>query len=296
MDTATTSAGRRRRRRAVATLASGALIAGAGAVGFAPSGAVASSHREAPLISGMPQYDATDLYAFVSPDAPKKTTIIANWIPFEEPSGGPNFYPFATDAQYDVRIDNDGDAKADVIYRWTFTKTVKNDGTFLYDTGPVTSLHDANLNVRQHFTLTKINVGGNSKVIAKGPVAPSDTGAASMPDYGSLRDAAVGQLSAGKGKVFAGQADDPFFLDLRVFDLLYGGDLSEVGNDTLAGYNVNSMAIQVPKKDLSLAGETKQHPVIGVWTTASRRSMVITKNNGNQDFQGSFVQVSRLGN
>ncbi len=106
-----------RRRRAAATLASGALLAGVGAVGLAPSGAVASSHREAPLISGMPQYDGTDLYAFVSPKSPAKTTLIANWIPFEEPSGGPNFYPFATDAQYDLRIDNDGDALADKIYR-----------------------------------------------------------------------------------------------------------------------------------------------------------------------------------
>jgi hypothetical protein len=229
----------------------------------------------------MPQYDATDLYAFVSPDAPKKTTIIANWIPFEEPSGGPNFYPFATDAQYDVRIDNDGDARADVIYRWTFTKTVKNDGTFLYDTGPVTSLDDPNLNVRQHFALTRITVGGGSKVIAKGPVAPSDTGVASMPDYGSLRDAAVRPVAVGKGKVFAGQADDPLFLDLRVFDLLYGGDLSEVGNDTLSGYNVNSVAMQVPSKLLT----TNSDPVFGVWTTTQKRTA-----------SGDWAQVSRLGN
>ncbi|MFL6287861.1 MAG: DUF4331 domain-containing protein, partial [Actinomycetes bacterium] len=230
------------RRRALATLTGGALLVGVGAVGLAPIGAMASSHREAPLISGMPQYDATDLYAFVSPDAPKKTTIIANWIPFETPSGGPNFYPYATDAQYDIRVDDDGDAKADQIYRWTFTKKVMNKGTFLYNTGPVTSLDDPDLNVRQQFTLTRINVGGSSTVLAKGPVAPSNTGEASMPDYQQLRDEAITSVLDGKGKTYAGQADDPFFLDLRVFDVLYGGDLSEVGNDTLSGYNVNSVA------------------------------------------------------
>ena len=270
-----------RRRRAVATLTGGALLAGVGAVSLAPTGAGASSHREAPLISGMPQYDSTDLYAFVSPDAPRKTTIISNWIPFEEPSGGPNFYPFATDAQYDVRIDNDGDAKADQIYRWTFTKSVQNRGTFLYNTGQVTSLDDADLNVRQEFTLTRINVGGAAKVLAQGPVAPSHTGTASMPDYEQLRDEAITSVLDGKGKTFAGQADDPFFLDLRVFDLLYGGDLSEVGNDTLAGYNVNSVALQIPSKRLTDGDD----PVVGVWSTTQKRTA-----------SGGWSQVSRLGN
>ena len=270
-----------RRRRAAATLASGALLAGVGAVGLAPTGAVASSHREAPLISGMPQYDTTDVYAFVSPDAPKKTTVIANWIPFEEPSGGPNFYPFPTDAQYDIRVDNDGDALADKIYRWTFTKTVQNNETFLYNTGQVTSLDDPDLNVRQQFTLTRITVGGGSKVLAEGPVAPSHTGTASMPDYEQLRDEAITPVLNGKGKTYAGQADDPFFLDLRVFDLLYGGDLSEVGNDTLAGYNVNTVALQLPSKTLT-AGDD---PVVGVWSTTQKRTA-----------SGDWAQVSRLGN
>lgn len=270
-----------RRRRAVATLASGALLAGVGAVGLAPSGAVASSHREAPLISGMPQYDGTDLYAFVSPDAPNKTTLIANWIPFEEPSGGPNFYPFATDAQYDLRVDNDGDALADQVYRWTFKTTYQNKGTFLYNTGPVSSLTDPDLNVRQQFTLTRIVVGGATTVLARGPVAPSNTGTASMPTYDDLRSAAIRPVLGGSGKTFAGQADDPFFLDLRVFDLLYGGDLGEVGNDTLAGFNVNSVALQVPSSTLTKGGD----PVFGVWTTTQKRTA-----------SGQWAQVSRLGN
>ena len=269
-----------RRRRALATLATGAVIAGVGTVGLASTSALASSHREAPVISGMPEYDTTDVYAFVSPDAPNKTTLIGNWIPFEEPAGGPNFYPFANDGQYDFRVDSNGDALADKTFRFTFKSSYQNDKTFLYNTGQVTSLSDADLNFRQRFTLTRI-VDGKSKVIASGPVAPSRTGDASMPDYGALRDAAVKPILDGRGQVFTGQADDPFFLDLRVFDLLYGGDLSEVGNDTLAGYNVNSIALQLPSRMLT----SGKDPVIGVWSTTQKRTA-----------GGDYAQVSRLGN
>src|SRR5207344_2295458 len=85
-----------------------------------PASVVASSHREAPLIAADPAIDNTDLYAFVSPDRPGYVTFVANFIPFEEPNGGPNFYPFATDAAYNINIDSDGDAKADATFRWTF--------------------------------------------------------------------------------------------------------------------------------------------------------------------------------
>lgn len=126
-------------RGSVATLICGALAAGtlaaAGVATLAPGEAAASSHREAPLISGTPQYDNTDLYAFVSPDHPDTTTIVANWIPFEEPAGGPNFFPFAEDAQYDIHVDNDGDAQGDLLFRYTFKTRVKNKKTFLYNTG-----------------------------------------------------------------------------------------------------------------------------------------------------------------
>src|SRR6476620_6036082 len=110
----------RGRRSAFALTATGGVLAAIGLAGLGPVGAEASSHREAPLISGMPQYDTTDLYAFRSPDRQNTVTLVANWIPFEEPAGGPNFYKFATDARYDIKIDNDGDTKPDVIYRWTF--------------------------------------------------------------------------------------------------------------------------------------------------------------------------------
>ncbi|MFJ2817710.1 DUF4331 domain-containing protein [Streptomyces sp. NPDC087294] len=277
-------------RRSLATLVCGALAAGglaaAGVAALEPGAAVASSHREAPLISGQPQYDNTDVYAFVSPDKPDTTTIIANWIPFEDPAGGPNFFTFADDAQYDLHIDNNGDAEGELLLRYTFTTHTKNEKTFLYNTGPVTSLDDPDLNITQTYDLELIKLHGGkemsrTKVADNVPVAPSNVGKASMPDYDALRKEAIYKLPNG-AQTFAGQADDPFFLDLRVFDLLYGGDLSEVGRDTLKGYNVNSIALQLPTDMIT---ESKDQPIVGIWSTTQRRNA-----------QGYYEQVSRLGN
>ncbi|MEV7690458.1 DUF4331 domain-containing protein [Streptomyces bungoensis] len=279
-----------RGRKGLVQLICGALAAGglaaAGAAALEPGAASASSHREAPLISGTPQYDNTDLYAFVSPDKPDTTTIVANWIPFEEPAGGPNFYTFADDAQYDLHVDNNGDAQDDLIFRYTFKTHTKNGNTFLYNTGPVTSLDDPDLNVTQTYDLDLIRLKhqravSRTRVADNVPVAPSDVGKASMPDYGKLRSQAV-YKAAGGTATFAGQADDPFFLDLRVFDLLYGGNLTEVGRDTLKGYNVNTIALQVPN---DLIRESSKQPVVGLWSTTQRRNA-----------QGYYSQVSRLGN
>ena len=107
-------------RGALALTGVGGLLVAVGLAGLGPATATASSHREAPLISGLPQYDTTDVYAFRSPERPKTVTLIANWIPFEEPGGGPNFYAFATDARYKINVDNNGDAKPDITYQWTF--------------------------------------------------------------------------------------------------------------------------------------------------------------------------------
>jgi uncharacterized protein DUF4331 len=284
-----------RRRAAVALLAAGTTALSAMAIGLVPGSAGASSHREAPLIAGDPPVDNTDVYAFVSPDKPDMTTIVANWSPFQEPNGGPNFYPWATDAHYDVNIDNDGDARPDLTYRWTFrTQDHRGKSTFLYNKGPVTSLTDSDLLFRQTYTLQVIDRWGHGRTLVRsGKVAPSNTGPASMPDYGTLRGQAVTALPGG-GRSFAGQADDPFFLDLRVFDLLYGGNLSEVGQDTLKGYNVNTIALQVPTSKLVLKGKKARNPVIGVWSDTERQSMALSP--GRSRPFGRFVQVSRLGN
>ncbi len=279
---------------AAATIAIGAGLLG----GLGPLASNASSHREAPLVAADPQIDATDLYAFVSPERPDTVTIISNWIPFQEPAGGPNFFSWAEGVRYDVNIDNDADAKPDLVYEWVFTNHYRNGNTFLTNTGQVTSLNDPDLNFYQTYDLTRIDKDAGTRTVRvhNAVAAPSDVGAASMPDYNSnLFDAAVRNFGGGS-HTWVGQADDPFFLDLRVFDLLYGANLSEVGDDTLAGFNVSGLALQVPKDDLAARGNATKHPIIGIWTTASRRSMRVQAADGTQSYRGKFVQVSRLGN
>jgi hypothetical protein len=271
-----------------------ALAAAACVASLAPAVSQASSHREAPLVAGEPQLDNTDVYAFVSPDAPNTVTMIANWVPFEEPNGGPNFYPFATDAAYDINIDNDGDARADLIYRWTFTDNYRSRNTFLYNTGVVTSLDDPDLNYLQTYRLEAITESGSAVLVNNGRVAPSRVGPASMPNYGALADSAITSLPGG-GRTFAGQADDPFFLDLRIFDLFYGGDFSEVGQDTVRGYNTNTLAIQVPKSVLALRGDAARNPVVGIWSTTSRQRIEVVDTQNNRTRYGGWQQVSRLG-
>ena len=272
------------RRGAVALIAAGGLLTSAGLAGLGPLSATASSHREAPLIAGLPQYDTTDLYAFRSPERQRTVTLAASWLPFEEPAGGPNFYSFATDARYDIHVDNDGDAKADVTFRWTFKDHYRSKNTFLYATGEVTSLNDKNLNYYQTYRLVRIKDGKRTRVLVKSrKVAPSDVGEGSMPDYAKLRNQATTKI--GKSvQSFAGQAEDSFFLDLRIFDLLYGGDFSETGDDTLAGFNVNSVALQVPRRWVAKNQNPGQNPIIGTWSTTSKKSV-----------GGGYRQVSRLG-
>jgi Domain of unknown function (DUF4331) len=284
---ATTRIRKRLLAAAAATALGASLFAGLGS-----TAGVASSHREAPLTAADPQIDQTDLYAFVSPDAPDTVTLVSSWIPFEEPAGGPNFYLWAPKTNYDLRIDNNGDAKADIIYRWNFTTHYRNGNTFLYNTGPVTSLNDQDLNIYQTYDLKRIGPNGAKVVLDNARVAPSNVGQASMPNYNAdLFDAATTGFANAKASSWVGQSDDAFFLDLRVFDLLYGGDLSEVGDDTLAGFNVNTMALQIPSAQL----RGPQGQVIGVWNTASRMSTRVEHRDGTRSFSGDQVQVSRLG-
>ncbi|GLZ36009.1 hypothetical protein Lesp02_81960 [Lentzea sp. NBRC 105346] len=284
-----------RRGQLAATALAAATLLNATLFGTGPHDAVASSHREAPLIANDPAVDNTDLYAFVSPDHQDTVTIVANFSPFQEPNGGPNFYPWANDARYDINIDNDGDARPDLTFRWTFeTEDKRQNKTFLYNDGQVTSLDDENLLFKQKYKLEVIDMHNNkAKLVYNGKVAPSNTGPASMPDYKVLRDQAITHLQGG-AKVYVGPADDSFFLDLRVFDLLYGGNLSEVGQDTLRGFNVNTIALQVPKDILALNGKVDRNPNVGIWSTTERRSLKLEP--GKAKAEGDFVQVSRLGN
>jgi hypothetical protein len=266
--------------------------------------ALASSHREAPLISGDPKVDATDLYAFVSPDSPNTVTLIADYIPFEEPAGGPNFYSFDDNALYKINIDNNGDAVPDITYEFQFKTQILNPNTFLYNTGPITSLTDPNYNYRQTYTLTKV-VNGVSTVLGTNlPVAPSNIGPKSTPNYAALQAQSLRTVDTST-KVFVGQSDDPFYAELGgLFDLLTIRNLpgnAGGGVDGLKGYNVHSLALQIPITDITL---NKNHPttvtdpgaVIGVWTTAYRHSTtVLGTTPAGDSATGNWVQVSRLG-
>lgn len=251
----------------------------------------ASSHREAPLISNDPQADTTDVYAFVSPDAPDTVTLISSWNPFENPQGGPNFFKFGDNVVYEFKIDNNGDGAEDIAYQFRFTSQVRNPNTFLYNTGPIVrGLDDPNRNLYQTYTVTRVENG--TPVATAGPMLTmyDNVGPASAPDYGGRGSGIYSfNQTGGQGTVFAGQTDDPFFLDLRVFDLLYGTNLSEAGNDSLAGFNVHSIALRVPKSSLRASS-----PIIGIWATASRPATT-TRTSGSETSTGSLVQVSRLG-
>lgn len=130
----------------------------------------------------MPAVDNTDVYAFTSPDAQDTVTFIANWAPFSEPNGGPNFYPWAEGAHYDINIDSDGDAIPNITYRWIFnTDDRRGTDTFLYNNGPVETLDDENLLFRQTYDLLEIRDGKARVLLDNQLAAPSNVGPASMP-------------------------------------------------------------------------------------------------------------------
>lgn len=262
--------------------------------------AAASSHREAPAISHDPYADGTDTYAWVQGD---NVVLVGAFIPFEGPEGGPNYFAWDDHVLYDIHVDNDGDAKADVTYTLSSKTFFQNPETFLYNTGPITSLSDPDWNQRQYITVTETFAGESpTNLVADQPTAPANIGSKSEPDYPALVAEATRTFTAGNGdqiKVFAGQRDDPFWVDLQVFDLLtLRGQNPPVGYstgnnipvDSLAGYNVHALVIEVPVRRLVTAGD----PVLGVWATARRQSMPVLAQADNAA-AADPVQVSRLG-
>ena len=179
-----------------------------------------SSHREAPEISQDPVADNTDTYAFVSPDRPDTVTIITNYIPLEDPAGGPNFFEFGEDVLYEINIDNDGDGQADVAYEFRFKTVIRNPNTFLYNTGQITSLNDPNWNRPQFYSINERRGRRRSRRIATDlPSPPCNVGFRSTPNYPALANSAIFDIGNGI-KVFAGQRLDGFFVDLgSIFDL-----------------------------------------------------------------------------
>ncbi|SDS08246.1 protein of unknown function [Nocardioides scoriae] len=269
-----------------------------------------SSHREAPEISKDPVADGTDVYAFRSPDKPDTVTLIANFIPLQQPDGGPNFYEFGEDVVYDIHISNGGRARTDIRYRFDFRTVVRNKKTFLYNTGPINDIDDATWNRPQFYKVTRTE-GRSSRVIGSNlSTPPVNVGPRSTPDYAKLAGQAVHRL--GSRTVFAGQRADAFHVDLgSIFDLGALRPFNEAhvismpnmnGVNSVQSYNVHTIAIQVPISDLSRKNNRPTDPlrtdsVIGVWATASRRrGRVFDRKQGRFVNRGPWVQVSRLGN
>ncbi|MBQ1044682.1 MULTISPECIES: DUF4331 domain-containing protein [unclassified Micromonospora] len=273
-----------------------------------------SSHREAPEIAKDPVADSSDLYAFVTPSQPDTVTLIANYVPLQLPSGGPNFFEFGDDVRYEIHIDNDGDGNPDVTYRFEFTTEITNQNSFLYNTGPIESLESKNWNRRQFYRLTRI-ADGRARVLAhKLPCPPCNVGPLSTPKYQNLVRQATFKLSTGE-KVFAGQRADGFFVDLgAVFDLgtlrpfqqlhVAGKKLFQAEGEpvnSLDRLNVHSLAVQVPlsqvRRKAARYGVADRASTIGVWTSASRQQVRVLGDRVAADTAaGPFTQVSRLGN
>ncbi|MBV9355189.1 MAG: DUF4331 domain-containing protein [Chloroflexi bacterium] len=269
-----------------------------------------SSHREAPEISKDPVADSTDLYAFVSPDRPDTVTLIANYVPLETPAGGPNFFEFGNeDVEYDIHVVSGANDKSEVIYRFRFRTEVTNPNTFLYNTGPITSLDDKNWNRRQFYTLSRV-ADGRDQVLADNLASPPcNIGPRSTPNYAALAQAAIHDLPGG-GRVFAGQRREGFYVDLgSIFDL---GALRPIQNlhlipmspmmgiDATKELNVHSMALQLPKSALTPDGSaptdsSSSKSVIGVYASAARRKAQI-RDTDSDTLSGPWTQVSRLGN
>ena len=315
------------------------IVAALVAIGIAVPLSLGSSHREAPLSSIDPTADDTDVYAYTAKDAQDALTVVANWIPFEDPAGGPNFYKFDQKARYYINVDNTGDGKYDVRYRFTFRDKYENGGnSFLYALPGVSSIDDPKLLQKQFYDVERLSYGyaksaSSSKkgrkhsrkhkkskakhrskrrvlrsvrTVARNiPVAPNNVGPKTIPDYDKVANQAITELPGG-GKVFAGQRDDPFFVDLgQTFDAInfrpgvipgdHGG-----GKDDLAGYGVHSIVLQVPEEKVTRDGDEVEsakdkNAVVGVWASTERRRVSVLASNNDND-GNDWVQVSRLAN
>src|SRR5262249_2913621 len=269
-----------------------------------PCGALASSHSEAPGTSKDRLADDTDLYAWVAKDAPGAVTFVGNWVPLIEPNSGPNFVSFDDDVTYYINVDNVGDARKHIRFEFKSHTTRQTGATFLYNVGQVTSLDDPDLNVRQTYTLTRIDVVGgveNETILGTNlPVAPAYVGPVSMPDYASLAQSAIRTLPGGY-KVFVGPRDDPFFVDLAaVFDLLTirkpPGNKGR-GVDGLGGFDVMAIVIQVPFERLTRDGQPPraETAVLGIYDSTERNTTRVLNADGTVSISGPEIQVSRLG-
>jgi hypothetical protein len=277
-------------------------------VGLAPASSSAASHREAPLISLDPTADITDFFMFRSyePGQEDKIVLIMDVIPGEEPSSGPNYWNFDPGVLYTFNIDNDQDGNAndvrfEIRFKNEFRGVNRDLGLFLSYVAlpPITALDgpgSEGLGLRQTYTVTMFNKGKKT-VLGRDLIAvPSNVGPRTMPDYEALAAQGLYEID-NDVRVFAGQRDDPFYIDLgAVFDTL---NLRSPGTDMLSGFNVHTIALEIPAslltKDKKDVDETSQ-PLLGAYAATSRMTTRVLRGEGDQDHRGNWVQVQRLAN
>jgi len=271
----------------------------------------ASSHREAPLIANDPLADNTDLYAFRSPDDTNKVTIIANYVPFESPDGGPNYHSFGENIRYEIHVKNNAATEGDdITYRFTFTNSNQDPTTFF-------NIRLAKQNLKTTYKCEKkVGAGPFTAIVNNGIVPPANIGPRSIEggaglntNYATLMANAVTLASSGE-KIFAGPVDDPFFVDLgAIFDLgavrSASGSGSAKARDGVARFNCHTIALQIPVANLQKDGKNSSMAsnildaefVIGVWASASRPSIRTLSTTGGKPTVNNttWVQVSRLG-
>ncbi len=295
--------------------------------------AVASSHREAPFITTQPKVDATDFYMFRSYEGNRAdyVTLIANYLPLQDPYGGPNYFSMDPNALYEIHIDNNGDAKEDLTFQFRFSNTLANKGAGvnlningksvgipLIQAGMVSAVNDPSLNVHETYTLSVVR--GNRRTGAVQPVTnaagggttfdkPVDNiGTKTIPDYAAYAAKHLYSVNIPgckmPARVFVGQRQDPFAVNLgTIFDLVHAPvsfitnpALINAAPNPLANKNVTTLALEVHKSCL-----TRDDDVIGGWTTASLRQARLLDGSPAAGHQlsekpgGAWVQVSRLG-
>ena len=274
--------------------------------------ASASSHREAPAISLDPSADLTDFYAFLDPNDSNKVVFIFNVNPLSAPGGGPNFHRFDDNALYSINIDNEGDGEEDIVFNVRFETTYTTDAfgnnTFIYNIGDVATR--SNVYQQQTYTVTRVDDGVSSTILASGEVAPANVGTQSGSNSGGYNpeSSAGGTITSsyietsGSYSFFAGPRQEGFYVDLeRTFDLLnLAGADGTPNKNTLLGYNTHSFAISLPVTSVTKDGlaptSANSNSIIATWATTSRQAVTVRRPGEDDKQRGGWVQVSRLGN
>ncbi|AVR99053.1 hypothetical protein C9I28_05290 [Pseudoduganella armeniaca] len=302
-----------------------------GSAALLPAAVQASSHREAPFVTSIPKADATDFYMFRSyePGRDKFVTLLANYVPLQDPYGGPNFFMMDPNALYEIHVDNNGDAKEDITFQFRFTNTNK-DAQFtvggkkvsiplVINGGAIAGADAPGVNVRETYTVNVVR--GDRRGGTRGAVTNAGSGAAtfdkpidnvgnkSIPDYAGYAAKHVYEVKIPgcetPARMFVGQRKDPFVVNLaETFDLVnikapaveFDANAERASRDDLADKNVTTIALEVAASCLTAPGD----PVIGGWTTASvRQGRLINPAPGAAAAPskegGAWTQVSRLG-